>query len=226
MRGWFPGALTELCLPYNCGKTVRPGVQPMLLKIRQVGEPVLRQRSRPLAVEEIHSGYVGDLIESMRETMRDAPGVGLAAPQIGVPLQLVVIEDPPEAIQKLAPEEAARRERRPAPFHVLINPVLTVPEGAAVEFFEGCLSLAGYTAIVPRATRVHVEGLSERAEPVRIDATGWYARILQHEIDHLNGVLYIDRMHSRSFMTQDNHLRFWKDQSIPEVNRALLKSVV
>ena len=86
---------------------------------------------------------------------------------------------------------------------------------------EGCLSLTGYTAIVPRAARVHVDGLNERAEAVSIDAEGWYARILQHEIDHLNGVLFIDRMNSRSFMTQENHLRFWKDKFIPEVKRAL-----
>jgi peptide deformylase len=66
-----------------------------------------------------------------------------------------------------------------------------------------------------------VEGLDEQAEPVTIDATGWYARILQHEIDHLLGVLYIDRMNLRSFMTQDNHLRIWKDKSISEVKQAL-----
>jgi len=193
----------------------------MILKIRQVGELVLRQKSRPLSMEEIRGRYVRDLIESMRETMYDAPGVGLAAPQVGVPLQLVVMEDPPEAIQKLSAEQATERERRPVPFQVLINPVLTIPEGAAAEFFEGCLSLAGYTAIVPRATKVHVEAVDEHAEPVIIDATGWYARILQHEIDHLRGVLYIDRMHSRSFSSVDNHLRIWKDKPIPEVKEAL-----
>jgi peptide deformylase len=192
----------------------------MILKIRQVGELVLRQKSRPLSVEEISSQYVRHLIESMRETMHDAPGVGLAAPQIGIPLELVVIEDTPEAIQRLSPEQAAERGRRPVPFHVLINPILTMPEGAA-EFFEGCLSLAGYTAIVPRAKKVHVEALNEHAEPVVIDATGWYARILQHEIDHLGGVLYIDRMNPRSFTTQDNYYRIWKDRSIPEVTQAL-----
>jgi peptide deformylase len=193
----------------------------MILKIRQVGERVLRQPSRPLSLEEIRGQYVRELIESMRETMHDAPGVGLAAPQVGVPLQLVVIEDPPEAIQKLTPEQAAERERHPVPFHVLINPVLTIPEGTTVEFFEGCLSLSSYTAIVERATRVHVEGLDEHAEPVAIDATGWYARILQHEVDHLRGALYIDRMQPRSFMTLDNHLRSWKDRSIPDVKQAL-----
>ncbi len=193
----------------------------MILKIRQVGELVLRQRAVPLSIEECRSQYIRDLIEAMRETMYDAPGVGLAAPQIGVPLQLVVVEDPPEAIQKLSPEQAAERERRPVPFQVLINPVLTIPEGTTAEFFEGCLSLSGYTAIVSRATRVHVEALNERAEAVAIDATGWYARILQHEIDHLNGVLYIDRMNPRSFATQDNHFRFWKDKSSRDVQLAL-----
>ena len=192
----------------------------MTLKIRQVGELVLRQKSSPLSVEEISSQYVRHLIESMRETMRDAPGVGLAAPQIGIPLQLVVIEDTPEAIQRLSPEQAAERERRPVPFQVLINPILTMPEGAA-EFFEGCLSLTGYTAIVPRARKVHVEALNEHAEPVVIDATGWYARILQHEIDHLGGVLYIDRMNPRSFTAQDNYYRIWKDKPIPEVMEAI-----
>jgi peptide deformylase len=179
----------------------------MILKIRQVGDLFLRQTSHELSAQEIRRRFVQGLIESMRETMRDAPGVGLAAPQVGIPLQLVVIEDPAEFIQKLAPEQAKERERRPVPFHVLINPVLTIPEGDQVEFFEGCLSLNGYTAIVPRAKRVHVEALNENAEPVSIDATGWYARILQHEIDHLNGVLYIDRMHSRSFTTVDNYER-------------------
>lgn len=193
----------------------------MILKIRQVGELVLRQKSRPLPVDEIGSPFIQELIESMRETMHDAPGVGLAAPQIGLPLQLVVIEDQPEFIQKLTPEQAAERDRRPVPFHVLINPVLTIPRGQTVEFFEGCLSLAGYAALVPRATSVHVECLNERAERIAIDAEGWYARILQHEIDHLNGTLYIDRMNPRSFATQDNHARFWKDKTAVEVNRSL-----
>src|SRR5256885_17020465 len=115
----------------------------MILKIRQVGEPVLRQKCRPLSLEEIRGQYIQELIECMRETMHDAPGVGLAAPQIGVPLQLVVIEDQAEFIQKIPPEQAQERERHPVPFHVLINPVLTIPSCSTAEFFEGCLSLTG-----------------------------------------------------------------------------------
>jgi len=189
----------------------------MVLKIRQVGDPVLRQKARPLSKDEILDPSTQELIESMRETMHDAPGVGLAAPQVGYSLQLVVIEDQAEFIQKLPPEQVAERERRPVSFHVLINPKLTLLGSEPVEFFEGCLSLAGFTAVVPRARQVRVEGLNERAEPVIVNATGWYARILQHELDHLGGVLYVDRMKSRTFFSQDNYVRHWKDRSVTEV---------
>jgi len=186
------------------------------LKIWQAGEGVLRQKARPLTTDEILSRQIQGLIESMRETMYDAPGVGLAAPQVGFPIQLVVIEDPVELIQKLPPRQVAERERRPVPFHVVINPKLTLAVDERLEFFEGCLSVAGFAAIVPRARCVRVECLNERAEPLLITAEGWYARILQHEIDHLNGVLYVDRMKPRSFSTQDNHARHWMDKSIAE----------
>jgi peptide deformylase len=91
------------------------------LKIHQVGEPVLRQEARPLSRDEILSEKQQSLIEWMRETMRDAPGVGLAAPQIGLPIQLAVIEDQEEYIKKLAPTQAAERNRVPVTFHVVIN---------------------------------------------------------------------------------------------------------
>jgi peptide deformylase len=177
------------------------------LKICQVGEPVLRRQSRALTPDEILGRSVQELIAAMRDTMRDAPGVGLAAPQVGVDWQLAVIEDRPEYLQKIPPEQLEARQRRPVPFHVLVNPTLTVESTETVEFFEGCLSVAGFTALVPRATRVRVAYLDENAQAQSIVAEGWYARILQHEIDHLRGNLYIDRMDSRSFSTLDNYLR-------------------
>jgi len=94
----------------------------MRLKIVQVGEPVLRQKARPLLQEEIGLPETQQLIEWMRETMRDAPGVGLAAPQIGLGIQLAVIEDRTEYSQGVAAETMAQRERQPVGFHVLINP--------------------------------------------------------------------------------------------------------
>lgn len=93
-----------------------------------------------------------------------------------------------------------------------------------MEFFEGCLSLGGFTALVPRFRQVSVRCLNEDGEPIVIEASGWYARILQHEIDHLNGAVYIDRMHTRTFMTMENFSRRWKEQSIAEVRRALLST--
>ena len=171
----------------------------MRLKIVQVGEPVLRERAQPLTADEIESREIQDLIESMRETMYDAPGVGLAAPQIGLPLQLAVIEDKAEYTRDAPREFLKERERKPVPFHVIINPQLTLDDGPRVEFFEGCLSLAGYTAVVGRSRSVRVDCLDHRGSIVRIDASGWYARILQHEYDHLMGTMYIDRMDSRTF---------------------------
>jgi peptide deformylase len=190
----------------------------MTLSICEAGEIVLRQAARQLTPAEIISPEIQELIGTMYDTMRAAPGVGLAAPQIGLPLQIAVIEDRQEYIDKAPPEHAAERERVAVAPHVIINPRLTL-ENETVEFFEGCLSLPGFTAIVPRARAVTVECLNERAEPVTIRARGWYARILQHEIDHLRGTLYIDRMLTRSFMGRQNFERYWKEVPVGEFRR-------
>ena len=179
----------------------------MHLKIVQTGHPVLRRAGRALTPAEIAGPEIQQLIELMRETMRDAPGVGLAAPQIGLSLALAVIEDV---------GEAPDAERAPVPFHVIANPRLTL--GAeVVEHFEGCLSVEGFQAVVPRARTVHVEALDHRGQPVTIDARGWYARILQHEIDHLGGTLYVDRMRSRTLSSARNMGRYWAAVPIAEV---------
>ena len=193
----------------------------MRLKIVQAGEPVLRQKARALSREEILSAETQALIEHMRDTMRDAPGVGLAAPQVGVAVQLAVIEDRAEYQAKATPAQLAERQREPVDFHAVINPRITSADEAKLEFFEGCLSVEGYSAIVARAQTIRVEFLNERAEAVRVEASGWYARILQHEIDHLNGILYVDRMLARSFSTVPNLERHWKDVAIREVKSRL-----
>ena len=190
----------------------------MVLRICEAGEIVLRQTARELTTEEIHSAEIQELIASMYETMRAAPGVGLAAPQIGIPLRIAVIEDRQEYIDKAPPGHAAERGRVAVAPHVIINPRLTL-ENETVEFFEGCLSLPGFTAVVPRAHAVTVECLNERSEPITIRARGWYARILQHEIDHLRGMLYIDRMLTRSFMGRENFERYWKEVPVAEFMR-------
>ncbi len=194
------------------------------LEMVQVGDPVLRIPARELTKEEILSPEIQQLIEEMKETMRAAPGVGVAAPQIGCPYQLVVIEDMDQSF--LTAEQIKVRERYKVPFQVVINPRIYLEEGETTEFFEGCLSVCNLVGIVPRARSVRVECLNERAEPVVIEAKGWYARILQHEIDHLNATLFIDRAYLPTVMTWENHVKTWKHKSIKEVKEALLCSPV
>jgi peptide deformylase len=190
------------------------------LDIVQVGDPVLRQIAKDLSVEEILSPEIQNLIETMKVTMRAAPGVGLAAPQIGKALQLVVIEDVDHS--HLTEQQLAERNRYPVPFHVIINPRLYIEESDdKVEFFEGCLSVPEFVGIVPRAKSVRVECLDERAEPVVIQAKGWYARILQHEIDHLNGTLYIDKAQLPTLITAENYVKLLKDKSVKQIQAAL-----
>jgi peptide deformylase len=176
----------------------------------------------PLKPEEILLPKTQDLIASMRETMRDAPGVGLAAPQIGLELQLAVIEDREEYMKDIDRSTLSARERKPVPFQVIINPVVTFSDTTPeVEFFEGCLSVPGMMALVPRLRKIKVNCLDENAKPKVIEATGWHARILQHEIDHMCGTLYVDRMHSLTLCSLENYNRHWKSKSIAEVKRLL-----
>jgi peptide deformylase len=190
-------------------------------KILQVGDPVLRQRARELRRDEIASPAIQDLIVRMRDTMRDAPGVGLAAPQIGESLQLTVIEDPPQLHAGMTPAQLAERERSAVAFHVLINPTLTVEGDEQVAAYEGCLSFSGFTMIVPRWRRVRVEALDEHGEPVVKIASGWYARILQHEIDHLRGTLCCDRMYARTLTSVELFARHWREHTVADVLAAL-----
>jgi peptide deformylase len=193
----------------------------VLLPIVQVGEPVLRQKARQLRPNEIRSKEIRELIAAMKATMRAAPGVGLAAPQIGRNLQLAVIEDRPDYTKDWTPEQLKAREREIIPFHVIINPKLTLVGDKRIEFFEGCLSLNNLMAIVPRAHHVKVECVDETGEKKVIDASGWYARILQHEIGHLHGEIYVDHMYARTLMTVDNYKEHWLDKSVSEIKKAL-----
>ena len=198
---------------------------PVKLEIVQVGNPILRQRARPLSVDEIRSREIQKLIDTMRTCMHEAPGVGLAAPQLGLPLQLAVIEDREEYHKEVSEALLRERERRPVPFHVIANPALEEIGEEKAEFFEGCLSLSGYSALVPRARAVRVTCLDERGQQKVIEASGWYARILQHEVDHLSGTLYVDRMRSRSLTTMENLAEFWKGKPVSEIKSELeLKS--
>ncbi|MEV1021029.1 peptide deformylase [Streptomyces sp. NPDC050264] len=163
------------------------------LPIVAAGDPVLRRPAEPFD-GQLSDTLLARLIEAMRVTMHAAPGVGLAAPQIGLPLRLAVIED-----AATVPEEVrAARGRVPQPFRVLINPSYEDASGRRVGFYEGCLSVPGYQAVVARHERVRLRALDERGRPVDEEVAGWPARIVQHETDHLDGTLYLDRAELRS----------------------------
>lgn len=172
-------------------------------KIVQTGDPVLREVAKQVDPEQIGSKELEQLIDDMIETMRKAPGVGLAAPQIGVSLQVAVIEDREETLETLDDDYVEERKRRVVPLTVLINPTIEPVGDNRITFYEGCLSVAGFAALVDRWEGVHVKALDREGKPIELRWKGWPARILQHEIDHLNGTLYIDRMDTRTFSGTD-----------------------
>lgn len=189
--------------------------------IVQVGLPVLRARAAEVPAERIGTPEFQALVDRMIDVMRKAPGVGLAAPQIGEGLRVLVLEDRGELLQKLNPEELRERERVAVPVHVVINPVLRLVGAERRTFFEGCLSLRGYSALVERSAEVEVTGLDRRGQPQTLRWRGWPARILQHEVDHLDGTLYIDRMLPRSFSTNEQARALYGGLPIAEVRRRL-----
>ncbi|MEU9154708.1 peptide deformylase [Streptomyces sp. NPDC048417] len=174
------------------------------LPIVAAGDPVLRRATVPYDGQlgpELLARFVG----ALRDTMHAAPGVGLAAPQVGVPLRLAVIEDPAPV-----PEEVAvARGRVPQPFRVLVNPVYEPVGGARAAFFEGCLSVPGYQAVVARHAEVRLRGQDEHGRAVDEVFTGWPARIVQHETDHLDGTLYLDRAELRSLSSTEAMTERW-----------------
>jgi peptide deformylase len=145
-------------------------------------DPVLRKKARKITDfgPELQS-----LIDDMVETMRVAPGVGLAAPQVGIPLQLIVIE--------YGEKDEQQETEEPPKLYTIVNPEIIRVSSDQEIGTEGCLSIPGYVGDVERPLGITIKGLSRRGKPLRLKADGWLARIFQHEVDHLNGVLFIDR---------------------------------
>ncbi|TAK19117.1 MAG: peptide deformylase [Acidobacteria bacterium] len=148
----------------------------MIRPIVKFGDPVLARKAEPVA--EV-TGEIRQLVDDMIETMYAAPGVGLAAPQIGVPLRICVID--------------ISGGRRGGQVITLINPEFVERTGMQLEE-EGCLSVPGYNATVARPERAVVRGLDREGQPVTIEGTGLLARALQHELDHLDGTLFLNRL--------------------------------
>ncbi len=158
-----------------------------LREIVTVPEPVLRRKARKVTD---FGNELQTLIDDMVETMRAAPGVGLAAPQVNVPLRVIVVEFGDEEDEDVPPK-----------LYTLVNPEIVRHSGEMVVGTEGCLSIPGLIGDVDRMKSVTVKGFNRRGQPVRVKAEGWLARIFQHEIDHLDGILFTDRA-----------LRVWKPQ--------------
>jgi peptide deformylase len=190
--------------------------EPHLLPIVSCGDPILRSPADLVDPADLQTSELQLLIAQMRATMAAAPGVGLAAPQVGVPIQLAVMQDGPERWGQLSAADRAARERDGLPFTVLVNPVLHPVGDEQVSFYEACLSVTGLTGVVARYRSVRVEALNEGGQPIDRVFTGWAARIAQHEIDHLGGRLYLDRVETRSLCTTDNYARLWAGRPLPD----------
>jgi peptide deformylase len=187
-----------------------PDIDPDVLPIVECGDPVLRRPAEPVSASELGTSELQLLIARMRATMYAAPGVGLAAPQVGVSIQLAVLQDGQERWGQLTEDERTARERNDLPFTVLVNPVLRpADDDDQVSFYEGCLSVPGLAGVVARHRAVRVEALDEHGQPVDRVFSGWAARIVQHEVDHLGGRLYLDRVETRSLSTVGNYADLW-----------------
>jgi peptide deformylase len=155
-----------------------------ILKVARIGHPVVRMAAQPVVLEGLHSRESQRLIDDMIETMNEYDGVGLAAPQIHVSLRLAVIEVP-------ARDE---RSRDAVPLTVLVNPVVTPLGDDTIPGWEGCLSVPDLRGVVPRFPRVRLDAHDRRGHPYTVEAEGFFARVIQHECDHLDGKVYLDRM--------------------------------
>ena len=190
-------------------------------RIVQAGDPVVRSPTAAVDSAAIRTPAMQNLIAGMVAAMRAAPGIGLAAPQVGVSWRMFVMEDRPEMTADLPKDVLIEREREPAPLRVLFNPVVR-PVGAQTrDFFEGCLSIKGFTAIVTRHREVAVSYLDEKGRPQEWIARGWAARVVQHEYDHLEAVLYTDKMLARSFMSNEEFKARHAKKMIAEVKQEL-----
>ncbi|MDQ0850217.1 peptide deformylase [Arthrobacter sp. B3I9] len=182
------------------------GVLPAIV---QAGHPVLRQVAAPFD-GQLDAAELGQLIDLLRSVMHKAPGVGLAAPQVGIPLQIAVLEDEFE----VDPVVAATRGREPLPFFAVLNPSYRPLGSLTAAFYEGCLSVNGLQAAVSRPASVRLDFTAPDGSRQELDFSGWQARIVQHETDHLHGILYLDRAELRSLTTNAEYAARWAQPDI------------
>lgn len=159
----------------------------------QIGDPVLRNKALSIPLNNINTKEIQNIVHILRSLTKRLDLIGLAAPQIGVSLQMFVINFPHPS-KYFSKEEVSVKEMEHIDNQVWINPELKVLNYEKVTFNESCASFKGYSADVPRYKRVLLTGIDENGEKKTLDARGWTARIVQHEMDHLNGMMFTDRM--------------------------------
>jgi peptide deformylase len=172
-----------------------------ILKVARMGNPVLRATARRVEPTEVRRPEFQKLIDDMMETMHEYRGIGLAAPQVHENVRLVIVgvqgddQDDDDADIKVMP---------------IINPEITPLDDEVVDGWEGCLSIPEVRGRVPRAPRIRIQGLDRRGKPISLEMEGFPARVAQHETDHLDGILFIDRMKSLDTLTyMDEYAKFW-----------------
>ncbi len=180
-----------------------------ILKIAKMGHPVLKEPAKP--VEDPVSARIQALIRDMVETMIDANGAGLAAPQVHVPLRLVVFQAP--QVRSTGPAEGEEAFDHTAPLTVLMNPEIEILSDTREAGWEGCLSVPGMRGFVARPNHIRYSGLNEKGERFAREARGFHARVVQHECDHLDGILYPQRMDDLSHLIFDSEYRHYAAQA-------------
>jgi peptide deformylase len=172
-----------------------------ILKVARLGNPVIRKAAEAIPKESIPSAEIQRLIDDMVDTMHEYEGVGIAAPQVHISKQLAVIE-----------AKADARVDKPIPLTVLINPRILAASKTLLEDWEGCLSVNDLRGKVPRAEWVDVETFTRKGERIKFHAEGFFARVIQHECDHLVGKVFIDRMPDLSTIAHlQEFARFWQE---------------
>ncbi|XP_007540348.1 peptide deformylase, mitochondrial [Poecilia latipinna] len=198
-RSWSSGVKVRSYLQYVKRK-LRPPPTPPYSHVCQVGDPVLRCRAAAVDPAAIAGPEIQRVLVTMVTVMRRLQCVGLSAPQVGVPLRILMLEYPWNLFEAVPPAARQALGLSIQPLRIFLNPELRVLDGSTVLSQEACESVSGFSAAVPRFRSVEVSGLNENGQEVTWQASGWPARILQHEMDHLDGVLFLDRMDSRTFI--------------------------
>jgi peptide deformylase len=201
---------------FFCGVDCRAyNLRMSILKIARMGHPVLRAKARAVHPSEIRTPRIQQLIDDMFETMKEYQGVGLAAPQVHEGLRIFVAGFPPR--KDLDEDEEDNDDGEDVPLMALVNPEIEVGSREVYEDWEGCLSIPDIRGRVPRARQIVVRAFDRSGRKIELPAAGFTARVIQHETDHLDGVLFFDRMKSFNSLTfLDEYGRYWSGHNARE----------